>query len=385
MLTLVIAGKAMKRSPDVLNILSASLFILLSINPFLVLDIGFRFSYLAVAGIVLLYKPVYDLYTTRLWLPDKIWSLIAVSLVAQAVTFPLGLYAFHQFPNYFLLTNIVAVPFSSLIIYFGIFTLAAGYVPVLSFLSAKTFSFLVWLLNRMIQFVGSLPYAATTGVYLGVFDLVFVYLVIIGFFSFVILKRKLYLYVLLFAMIVLFASFLVRKSERLKDFEFVVYKDRNGPLYDFFSQGSHMLIRGIRPVAPDDFTSATLVNHYAVKGTVVHYSGFIQQDKGCAARKQAPCFLYRTGSFVQFRGKRFAFVYEAPPRSLSCRIRVDFLVIGGNKRLNIKEVIRCFDAGFIIFDGSSSTWREKLWQEELYQLGIQSYSIGVNGSLVISL
>jgi competence protein ComEC len=384
MLTLVIAGKSMKRSPDILNILSASLFILLSINPFLILDIGFQFSYLAVSGIVLLYKPVYDLYTTRRWLPDKIWSLVGVSLVAQVVTFPLGLYAFHQFPNYFLLTNIVAVPFSSLIIYFGIFTLATGNIPVVSVISAKTFSFLVWLLNRMIQFVGGLPYAATTGVFIGSFDMVCLYVVITAFFSYFILKRKVFLFALLLAMIVLCSSFLVRKYERLRNFGFVVYKDRNGPLYDFFSQGSHILIRGIRPVAPDDFTLATLLNHYTVKGTEIHYCGYIQGEWDSVVRKQAPSFLYRIGRFVQFRGKRFAFVYEPPPKSISCRIRVDFLIIGGNQRLNIKEVIQHFDAGVIILDGTNSKWREKLWQGELEKLGKKSYSTALNGALIIN-
>jgi len=194
-----------------------------------------------------------------------------------------------------------------------------------------------------------------------------------------------YLFALLSAMIVLFSSLLVRKAERLRDFEFVVYRDKKGPLYDFFSQGSHILLRGIRPVEPDDFTTSALSNHYAVKGAVVHYSGLIQKDRGDGARKQAPCFLYRFGNFVQFRGRRFAFVYESPPRSLSCRIRVDILVIGGNQRVKIEEVIKCFNAGFIIFDGSNSKWREKLWQRETDGLGVKNYSVGLTGSFFMTL
>jgi competence protein ComEC len=80
MLSMVIIGKNMKRQPGILNILAASLFIILVSDPFLLADTGCQFSYLAVAGIVLLYKPVYDLYVTSNWFPDKLWSLVAVSI-----------------------------------------------------------------------------------------------------------------------------------------------------------------------------------------------------------------------------------------------------------------------------------------------------------------
>jgi len=42
---------------------------------------------------------------------------MAISLAAQVFTFPICIYYFHQFPNYFLLTNIIAVPLSSAILF----------------------------------------------------------------------------------------------------------------------------------------------------------------------------------------------------------------------------------------------------------------------------
>ena len=64
MLSLPILGKSLNRSPDMYNIIAASMLFILAMDPFLVLDVGFQLSYLAVTGIVVLYKPIYDLYVT---------------------------------------------------------------------------------------------------------------------------------------------------------------------------------------------------------------------------------------------------------------------------------------------------------------------------------
>ena len=73
MLSLLIVGKAMKRNPQPLNIVAASAFILLIVDPLLVYDIGFQFSYMAVLSLVFFYKPIYDCYVTSTVVPDKIW------------------------------------------------------------------------------------------------------------------------------------------------------------------------------------------------------------------------------------------------------------------------------------------------------------------------
>ncbi|MEI6900384.1 MAG: ComEC/Rec2 family competence protein, partial [Bacteroidota bacterium] len=157
MISFVVIGKSMNRHPDVLNILAASFLFLLFYDPGLLVNIGFQLSYLAVGGIVILYPPIYDLYVTSKKLPDKIWSLLAVSIAAQLITFPLSLYYFHQFPNYFMLTNLIVVPISSMVIYSGILLLCLGSVPIISYGLGRLLVFLVSLLNKSIHFIDGLP------------------------------------------------------------------------------------------------------------------------------------------------------------------------------------------------------------------------------------
>ena len=273
----------------------------------------------------------YTTFTPRSkWLPDKIWSLLAVSLVAQAVTFPLGLYAFHQFPNYFLLTNLVAVPLSSLVIYCGIFTLAVGAIPVLSMLSARVFSLLVWLLNRLISGIGDLPFSATTGISLSLAELLIVYGMIISFFSFFILKRKGWLFVFLGLTVVLAAGKLVGKIRVGDRSMMVIYQVKNGSMYDFISGSSHYLLKDIRTAQPDDYTRQMLENHYTSEGITTHFTGYMYPCQGTVEYRQFyPAFLYRSGHFIGFGGKRIAILNRRlPAGSHFTPMRVDYLIIG---------------------------------------------------------
>lgn len=120
MLGFVSAGKIMSRQAPVFNSLAVSVFILLlAVDTGMLYYAGFQLSCLAVAGIVWLYAPLYNrLYFSSTWM-DKIWSIVAVSIAAQLFTFPLSVYYFHMFPNYFLPANLIIIPLSTLVMFSG--------------------------------------------------------------------------------------------------------------------------------------------------------------------------------------------------------------------------------------------------------------------------
>ena len=116
MFTFVMIGKTLRREASIYNILAASAFCLLLYNPFWLWDVGFQLSYTAVLSIVVFYKPLNNLVYFKNKSLAWLWSLLAVSIAAQILTTPLSVYHFHQFPVYFLLTNLFAVPVSSVIL-----------------------------------------------------------------------------------------------------------------------------------------------------------------------------------------------------------------------------------------------------------------------------
>lgn len=131
MFTFIAVGKNLSKQSSIYNSLAASAFVMLCYNPYFLWDVGFQLSYLAVIGIIIFQKSIYKwVYIKNKWV-NKIWQLMAVSLPAQVLTFPVCIYYFHQFPNLFLITNIIAVPLSGVILFAEIGLVAFSWVPLL--------------------------------------------------------------------------------------------------------------------------------------------------------------------------------------------------------------------------------------------------------------
>ena len=244
MLTLPIIAKSMDRTPNMYNVIAASLLFMLAIDPFLILDVGFQLSYLAVIGLVVFYKPIYDLYVTSAWLPDKIWSVLAVSLAAQIATLPITLYVFHQFPNYFLITNLFVVPLSSLIIYVGIMLMAFGHVPFIAMFVAKILVFLIWLLNAIIHWIEGLPFSTITGIHLSSAEMFVLYLMIIAGFVFLTMKRIAVLYLFLITCIGFMVLMVTFKAQRYYSSRMLVFNVKNISILEFSIQDKAVIYYG---------------------------------------------------------------------------------------------------------------------------------------------
>jgi competence protein ComEC len=120
MFTFVSVGQIFKRKTPIFNTLTASACFILIFNPFLIKEIGFQLSYLAVAGIVVTQPGIYQLLNFKNKIADKTWGMICVSIASQIATFPITLYYFHQFPVYFLISNLLVIPISYIIMMLGV-------------------------------------------------------------------------------------------------------------------------------------------------------------------------------------------------------------------------------------------------------------------------
>lgn len=94
-------GQMAGRRTGIYNTLAASAFFILLFNPYLLFEIGFQLSYLAVLGIVSLQPGLYHLIHIKNKILDKVWALLTVSIAAQLATGPLATFYFHQFFLFF--------------------------------------------------------------------------------------------------------------------------------------------------------------------------------------------------------------------------------------------------------------------------------------------
>ncbi len=163
MFSVLMLGQVWSKNGNSVNTLFFSAFVLLLINPLLIYDIGFQLSYLAVLGILLMYERVCSLLLIKnKWL-NKIWEGTAIGISAQTLTVPLSLYYFHQFPNYFMLSNLGVMVFAGVLLAIGLalftFKALAFLKPILVFLLGLGISMLFF----FIQFVESIPGSVATG------------------------------------------------------------------------------------------------------------------------------------------------------------------------------------------------------------------------------
>ena len=179
----VLAGSTLSgRKYNGFNSLALSAVIILVWNPHFLFDIGFQLSYLAMVGIFLFNKHLSVLFYTKFKGIQLAWEGTMVGIAAQIMTVPLTLYYFHQFPNYFILTNLGLMVFSFLVLALGIALFAVTWWNPL----AKAVAFLLfWTMFAMlwiIDFVDSLPGAVSNGFVLQFWEVAFLFAVIIVFY-----------------------------------------------------------------------------------------------------------------------------------------------------------------------------------------------------------
>lgn len=193
MFSFVIVSKFLKRKTNVFHSLFASLFILLSINPILLFEMGFQLSYLAVFSIVLFQTKITKLYKPKYKVMNYFWELSAVSLVAQFASAPIVTYYFGQFPNYFLLTNMFIIPISFVMTVTGVATLAFSFSDIIS----KGFGFLLnielKIMNTVVFYVEKLPGALTTNISINYMQVLVLYSFFIALLIFTKNKKRLLL------------------------------------------------------------------------------------------------------------------------------------------------------------------------------------------------
>ena len=124
-----------KREP--VRVLLAALTIQLAIRPDVIASVAFQLSYMAMAGIFLLYPTLERIYPTssgsklsRFNPFRKIWNAAMLSISCQVFTGPIAWHYFHTFPKYFIMTNLIALPLTSAIMTLSVATIALSFFGI---------------------------------------------------------------------------------------------------------------------------------------------------------------------------------------------------------------------------------------------------------------
>ncbi len=170
MFSVIALARPLNYRTNIYNTLAVAAFILLVWEPYLIMSVGFQLSFLAVIGIVYIQPKLYWLWQPSTLFFDKVWQITCVSIAAQLATFSLGLLYFHQFPVYFLFSNLFVIPGAFLSLALGILLLTVSALTPVAYVVGLVFEFILWLLNYLVFLVEQLPYSLINNIYITTFQ-----------------------------------------------------------------------------------------------------------------------------------------------------------------------------------------------------------------------
>ena len=144
---------------DSVNALSLSVIVLLAAAPMSLFDIGFLMSVSAVLGILAFYTAIRKCFYSEGKLASFLASSVAVSLSANTLLIGISASVFGTFALYFVIANVIAVPYISLIYFFLVpISLFALIIPPIGYLLVP-FKYLLQGFIYFSQFISALPFA----------------------------------------------------------------------------------------------------------------------------------------------------------------------------------------------------------------------------------
>lgn len=139
MVTMLIASKFTTLNNDRLNILLVTAFVFLLFDPLLLFNISFQLSFLAMLGIITLQRPLYNILGKHIhrFCPNLIISNASTTTASQIFTLPVIVINFSRFPVFFLLTNLIVVPFMQIILISLLVLLIVADITPLEYIASK--------------------------------------------------------------------------------------------------------------------------------------------------------------------------------------------------------------------------------------------------------
>jgi len=374
MFSMLAGGKAFKQQPDIYNIIGASALLLIIFDPYIMTEVGFKLSYLAVLGIVYLHPLIYHRFTFKNKLADWTWNISAVSIAAQATTFPLGLLYFHQFPNLFLVSNLLVIPAGNFLIVSGITMFAAKVFYPLQCLIGKVFYQLALLLNKFVFALENTPYAILEGITINGMETILIYVLIL---LLVLLTQELrpkytFMFLVIFSALVGYNTYeymLQQKQESLT-------------VYSIKGKQAIAVVRGNKIYR--DFDEDLLKNESAMLFNVRHHWWAMDVQKEFKLNQLEGYAEFDFGYSFVAKGKR-VLVIERLNKNVMPKTKVvaDVVTISRSPKIHLQEIKKITDAPLIIADATNKTYLLKRWKNEALELNLKLHDVMKDGAITL--
>ncbi len=356
---------------NIYNTLAGSAFLLLLYNPYLIMSVGFQLSYLAVLGIVYLQRPIYSLWEIENRVGDWVWQITCVSIAAQISTFALGMLYFHQFPVYFLVSNLFVIPLSTLVLVIGILLLAISAWSSVASLIGVTITYLIKALNWIVFKVEEMPFSLIEEIHLTTFQCWVIMVFMMGLIFMIEFKSIRWLYVAGVSAVIVAVTQWVHFHESVRQQQFVVYSVNGFSAMEWMSHGQSYFLAD-SALAKDQERIRFHIKPYRLN------SGISKVHLLLPFRSE----VTKGVSLFSWNGSSLAFV-QHKNYSLPELAEIDYLVVGKNS-VDINKLSKHVKVKKVILDGSNSRWYLNRWKEVAKQKNISVHSVLEDGAFVLT-
>ena len=368
MFSFVAFATCLDRRSEIYNTIFMSAFFMLLINPNFLFDIGFQLSYSAVLSLIFFSVPASKVMKTKNKAVHWCWDLFMVSFAAQLGTAPFTLYYFHQFPVYFLLTNFVAIPLSTAVIYLAIALLLVFFTPFVSTAVAFLLKWSLVALNGSIEFIQHLP-ASLAFIAIDSKQMWLLVVMIFMFTAYYFTKRYHMIFIGLSAFLLVCALNLQTHYQTLASKKMVVYAGQNHTHVSFIDGYKNFVYT----------TDSTEIERIA--------TAFWQNNKLSLPLYNKIDEPWFADGFANFANKRILILTDnfLKGKTTLSPIELDYLIIGQNAKPNMPQLLQCVKPQHVVIDKGTTKWYSNHIKETCEENDIVCYEVGEEGAFVLSI
>ena len=176
MAILMLIAELLYRKSDVYNNLAISALILLIINPYSLLDIGFQLSYMGTIGIVFLHDKIGNFIKINNKIVKYFFEMIAVTTCANLAIIPIMMFHFNTISLTFYFSNIIVGPILGIVVMFFISLI---FTPISS-LIAIVLNLMLKFIIKIAEITANMPFSKITIITPSFFFIIVWYLIIIS-------------------------------------------------------------------------------------------------------------------------------------------------------------------------------------------------------------
>lgn len=379
MFSLVAVSQMFTKEGNIYNTLGFAGFVLLLFDPYLIYSVGFQLSFAAVVGIVYLQPKIYRLVDFNNWLIDKAWAITCVSIAAQLATFPLSAYYFHQFPTYFLFSNLVVIPSAFVMLISGMAMLAIDSIfHELGLIIGQMLYYFMWVVNELISLVDIMPNSLIEWIYMDKVGLIMTYLIVITTIAGLHYRSFKTLIMTTIAICFLISWNFISNKNQSKKHELIFFEIRNKIVIDH--RFGHLSKLYLDEFSPEELELLSFqINPSRLSSHLQPISQTIKKLELTSSKDGALKYGKIEGlKLLVFDSTTFHLNFIKP-------IESDIVILNNNSVKNLEWLTKNVRTKNIIIGNRNSSYYSRKIKSQAKELNLAIHSLKEDGSLTITL